>query len=252
MYDIIRVCFFAVITFVAITIGLASIAGAQQTALMVSDIGFVSHVTAGMVEQDAYVEKVPGSGEVFRVTAEEAEKFMNFPAYGTAKSHHHAPFATTGLGPFEKGKALGMTLGEWLAGTGTADYSCKGGSASIKIEFEKLVPNGTYTVWNFLAGKPHMGCADCPFSTIDFPMGARDGSQSMFKAGADGKATYAASFSPCLTLGNDTLFSGMALAYHSDGKTYGRGPGEPGNKMHVQIFAGLPDEGTWNVASKSE
>ncbi len=225
-------------------------ANAQQTALMVTDIGFVSHVTAGMVEQDAYIEKVPDSGEVFRVTAEEAKKYMDFPAYTTKTSHHHVPFAPVGAGPFEKGKALGMTLGEWLAGTGTADYTCKGGAATIKIDFEKLVPNGIYTVWYFLAGKPHMGCADCPFGTIDFPMGGGDGSQSVFTAGANGKATYQASFSPCLKLGDDLIFSGMALNYHSDGKTYGRHPGEFGNKSHIQIFAGLPDEGAWTVAAK--
>ncbi|MDH3739747.1 MAG: hypothetical protein OER92_11180 [Alphaproteobacteria bacterium] len=151
-------------------------ANAQQTELMVSDITFVNHVDAGMVEQDAYIEKVPGSGKVFRVTAEEAKKYMDFPAYTTKTPHHHAPFAPVGAGPFEKGKPLGMTLGQWLAGTGTADYTCKGGTATLTVDFEKLVPNGTYTVWNFLAGKPHMGCADCPFATIDFPMGARDGS----------------------------------------------------------------------------
>jgi hypothetical protein len=225
-------------------------ANAQQTELMVTGITFVNHVAAGMVEQDAYIEKVPGSGEVFRVTAEEAEKYMDFPAYGTVDSHHHAPFATTGAGPFKKGKALGMSLGEWLAGTGSADYSCKGGTATLKVEFEKLVPNGTYTVWNFLAGKPHMGCADCPFATIDFPLGARDGSQSAFTAGADGRATYQATFAPCLTLGDDLLFSGLAIAYHSDGKTYGKDPGQFGNKSHVQIFAGLPDDRSWTVAAK--
>jgi hypothetical protein len=241
---------FGVVMLLAAAIGFTDAANAQQTALMVTDIGFVNHVAAGMVEQDAYIEKVPGSGEVFRVTAEEAKNYMDFPAYGTMEPHHHVPFAETGAGPFKKGKALGMTLGQWLAGTGTADYSCKGGTASIKIDFDKLVPNGVYTVWNFLAGKPHMGCSDCPFATIDFPMGARDGSQSVFKAGADGKATYQASFSPCLTLGNDLLFSGVALAYHSDGKTYGKDPGEFGNKSHVQIFAGLPDEGAWAVAAK--
>lgn len=225
-------------------------ANAQQTELTVTGIGFVNHVTAGMIEQDAYIEKVPGSGKVFRVTAEEAKKYMDFPAYTTKTTVHHAPFATTGIGPFEKGKALGVTLGQWLAGTGTADYTCKGGTATITASFEKLVPNGTYTVWNFLAGKPHMGCPDCPFATIDFPMGNRDGTQSMFTAGTDGTATYKATFAPCLTLGTDVLFSGVALAYHSDGKTYGKGPGEMGNRTHVQIFAGLPDEGAWTVAAK--
>ena len=116
---------FGVVMLLAAAIGFTDAANAQQTALMVTDIGFVNHVAAGMVEQDAYIEKVPGSGEVFRVTAEEAAKYMDFPAYGTLEPHHHVPFAETGAGPFKKGKALGMTLGQWLAGTGTADYSCK-------------------------------------------------------------------------------------------------------------------------------
>ena len=175
------------------------------------------------------------------MTAEETKKYMDFPAYTTKTSHHHVPFAPVGAGPFEKGKALGMTLGEWLAGTGTADYTCKGGAATIKIDFEKLVPNGIYTVWYFLAGKPHMGCADCPFTTIDFPMGGGDGSQSVFTAGANGKATYQASFSPCLKLGDDLIFSGMALNYHSDGKTYGALPGDFGLNAHVPLVVMLPN-----------
>ena len=98
---------------------------AQQTALVVDEIKFVNHVDAGMVEQDAYIEKVPGSGEVFRVTADEAEKYLDFPAYKTVEPQHHDPFASTGAGPFKKGEAMGMTLREWLAGTGTAEYLCR-------------------------------------------------------------------------------------------------------------------------------
>ncbi len=228
----------------------AGAATAQQTELTVRDITFVNHVAAGMVEQDAFVEKVPGSGKVYRVTADEAEKYLDFPVYTTKEAQHHAPFATTKTGPFTKGTALGMTLGEWLGGTGTAAYTCRGGTATVEIDFEKLVPNGTYTVWHFLAGKPHMGCPDCPFSTIDFPMGARDGSQAAFTAGRDGTAKYTATFAPCLPLGTDVVASAMALAYHSDGKTYGKTPGTFGDRTHVQIFALLPDQQAWQLASK--
>ena len=225
-------------------------AHAQQTELMVSDITFVNHVVAGMVEQDAFIEKVPGSGKVYRVTAEEAEKYLDFPVYGTKTPQHHTPFTTTNTGPFERGEPLGMSLRHWLGGTGTAAYTCKGGQGTVEIEFEKLVPGGTYTVWHFMVGKPHMGCADRPFATIDFPMGARDGSQSAFTAGTDGGATYTATFAPCLPLGNELLASAMALAYHSDGKTYGKDPGQFGNRTHVQIFALLPDQNAWTVAAK--
>ena len=34
--------------------------------------------------------------------------------------------------------------------------------------------------------------------------------------------------------------AGLAINYHSDGKTYGGHPGEFGNKSHIPIFVLLP------------
>jgi hypothetical protein len=34
--------------------------------------------------------------------------------------------------------------------------------------------------------------------------------------------------------------AGLAIAYHSDGNTYGAEPGDFGLNSHVQMFLGLP------------
>ena len=93
--------------------------------------------------------------------------------------------------------------GEWPAGSGTATYGCRRGKGTIRASFQKLVPNGVYTFWYAFAGKGHMGCGERPFTTIDFPMGDPDGSQSAFTADANGSADYDLTFSPCLELSRE-------------------------------------------------
>jgi hypothetical protein len=89
-----------------------------------------------------------------------------------------------------------------------------------------------------------MGCADCPFATIDFPIGAKDGSQSIFIADARGFAEFDLKFEPCLKPGDDQLAAALAVAYHSDGNTHGPSPGDRGSRSHVHLFAILanPDD----------
>jgi len=43
-------------------------------------------------------------------------------------------------------------------------------------------------------------------------------------------------------LSGDQLMSGVAIALHSDGRTYGSEPGAFGKVAHVQLFAMLPNE----------
>lgn len=207
------------------------------------ELTFVDHIKADLIEQDAYVEKWAGSGKVYRITPKEFDTYKDVPVYGTAEVVHHAPFNPNANGPYPRGQALGMTMGEWLAGSGTATYSCRREKGTIRASFQKLVPNGVYTFWYAFAGKEHMGCADCPFTTIDFPMGDPDGSQSAFTADADGSADYDLTFSPCLELSGERLAAMLAIAYHSDGKIYGPDPGPFGQGSHVQLFTMLPDKG---------
>jgi hypothetical protein len=81
-----------------------------------------------------------------------------------------------------------------------------------------------------------------PFTgTLDLPIGERDGSQSVFTTDSKGQATLDIKFEHCLQLTDTQLASGLAVALHSDGKTYGPEPGGFGKVTHVQLFAMLPD-----------
>jgi len=225
-------------------------AHAQQSELVIGGLDFVDHLKAGMIEQDVYVERIKGSGKVYRVTVKQKETYINAPIYTTASSVHHAPFAMDKTGPYKRGKKLGFTLGQWLSGTGKASYSCKAGQGKLTASFEKLVPHGLYTMWYAYAVKRHMGCAKCPFATLDFPVGKPDGTQNIFYADGMGNARYQASFKPCIELGSGPIMAMLAIAYHSDGKTYGPSPGPMGSVAHVQLFTGLPGEGAHAMATK--
>ncbi len=224
-----------VLTILAGAVSLALGACAQTV-----ELEFVDHVKAGMIEQDVYVEKSSGEGQVYRIEAEEFDAFKNAPLYATTRVVHHAPFNPQHNGPYPKGRELGMTMAEWLSGTGKATYTCTAGTGTIDAAFTNLVPNGLYTMWHAFVGKGHMGCADCPFATIDFPIGDPDGSGSVFTADDKGDVTFHASFKPCLETGTDKLATMLAIAYHSDGSTYGPDPGPFGIGSHVQLFTGLP------------
>lgn len=204
------------------------------------ELTFVDHIEAGMIEQDVFVERTPGSNKVFRVGKSEAARYADAPVYRTTMPVRHAPYSPKRNGPYPKGASLGLSLGDWLRATGKVAYACAGGEGRIEAAFRDLVPNGTYTMWYLRAAKPHIDCADCPYATLDLPIGARDGSQSMFVADARGFAVYDATFKPCLKPSDDQLSAALAIAYHSDGNTHGPSPGAPGSRSHLQLLAVLP------------
>jgi hypothetical protein len=197
---------------------------------------FVNHLQAGMPEQDVFVEKVAGSGEVFRLMDAEKEDYLNAPLYATATTTAHEPFNLAANGPYQKGSALNVTLGEWLAATGTGSYQCIDGQGEIALEFSGLVPNGVYTLWYVFSPNPPA----TPFMSLDLPLGARDGSQSLISVNSDGTASYKAAVTPCLQMSGIQAATLVALAYHSDGKTYGSFPGDFGLNSHIQLLGMFP------------
>jgi hypothetical protein len=206
-----------------------------QAAPMSVKLQFVNHLQAKLPEQDVFLERVSGSGEVYRVTAD--SKDMNTPLFAAAESVKHNPFDAKANGPYKKGKALGLTLAQWLAATGTGTYTCANGQGTVAASFKKLVPNATYTMWYFFLPMPPTQ----PFTgTLDLPLGARDGSQNFFKSDAQGNANFKAAFKPCLQLTGDQLASGLAIAWHSDGKTYNSDAGPFGASTHVHLFLLFP------------
>ncbi len=199
------------------------------------DLSFVLHVEQDMPEQDVFIERERSSGKVYRPT--KGERKLDQPIYASAKPLPHNPFDAEALGPFPMGGKLGLSLGTWLEAEGQGSYTCKDGEGKIDVTFTKLVPNGVYTMWHFFMAMPPTQ----PFiGTYDLPIGARDGSQSAFQADMGGKARFQRVFKPCLQLTGEHLMSGLAIAYHSDGKTYGPLPGEFGSNAHVHLFLALP------------
>jgi hypothetical protein len=193
---------------------------------------FGTHVAAGMAEQDVFIEREAGSGKVMRILPGEESETLDLPIYAAASNVGHDLFGTSEspVGPFEKGLSLEMTMGEWLAGTAQGTYTVTGDRAKLDFTAEKLVPNGVYTVWCARVSPPP---AD---SSVDKPCGAVDGSQNGFVADAYGNASFTLEL-PTLPATSAETMTVIALAYHSDGKTYGELPGDFGFNSHVQLAA---------------
>ncbi|MGB3555163.1 MAG: hypothetical protein WBA25_11050, partial [Jannaschia sp.] len=196
---------------------------------------FLFHIDEGLAEQDVFLERVPGSREVFRPTA--ATREMDAPIFAPAEPVPHTPLQTENIGPWPRGKALDITLGDWFAAKGEGNYTCEDGTGHVDIRFTNLVPDGLYTMWHDFAiwppTEPFIGFYDTPF-------GARDGSENAFTADAEGAAHFVREITPCLQLSGEQLISELAIAWHSDGETYGYTPGEFSTDTHVHLYVPLP------------
>lgn len=200
------------------------------------DVEFVSHVAAGVAEQDVFISRTPGSEEVWRPGVD--DNALGAPLFSSAEPQAHNPADPSAIGPFQKGLALDLTLGEWLGASGNGRYLVANGEARLTIEFEGLVPNGVYTLWHFFMANGET----TPFiGTFDLPVGTFDGDQSVFVADADGEATFDQAFETALQLSGEQLTAGLAVNYHSDGQTYGVLPGDFGENAHIQLFTALPE-----------
>ncbi len=196
------------------------------------ELTFKSHLQKNLVEQSVQVERETGSGQVYRVTPVDQHRYLNSPVYGTDEIVALAPSDHGAVGPYQIGKALGFTLGDWLAATGTARYRCDGDDGKVEATFDKLVPNGVYTMWYVMAPRPPLE----PFKVLPMPLGARDATQNSFGANAKGHVKFAVTFSPCLQLSGRQVDTFLAIVWHSDGKTYGASPGPFSKMAHIQIF----------------
>lgn len=200
------------------------------------EIAFVTHLDMNLPEQDVFIEREPGSGSVYRVTT--GDNDMRAPLYRAAASIPHDPFDPNAIGPHKKGEPLNMSLGQWLKHQGRGTYECKDGEGNLEVSFSGLVPNGTYTLWYAFMAMPPTE----PFTgSLDLPLGARDGSESIFQADAQGVAAVERSFKPCLEMSNEWVTAMLAVNWHSDGKTYAADPGEFGLNAHIPLFVMLPN-----------
>lgn len=193
-------------------------------------------VTDGMVEQDVFVESSTNASEVRRIPVKQVAEYLDSEIYAAAVAPPFEPMKAAPTETYPKGSALGITLRDWLQAKGSGSYSCDGKKATIKANFQRLVPSSVYTMWHFIDLNPPVD----PWQGLMMPAGKRDGSQSIFKADANGNATYELVIAPCLQLSGTQSLAGLAIAWHSDGKTYGFTPGGMGVVAHAQLMFLLP------------
>lgn len=182
-------------------------------------------------------KKVEAVEKVVRVEGDKAKDpaVLAKEVYAAATPTEHDPFkvGSNPLGPFDKGKPLGFTLQQWLGASGIGIYSVDGETAQLELSFKNLMPDGVYTVW----------CSRLTFppepKVVDRPCGAEDGSENSFTADAKGIGSFSLKIK-ALEASTEETASAIALAYHSDGKTYGASPGDFGLSSHVQLFFLLP------------
>lgn len=202
-----------------------------------TNLQFVNHIQANLPEQDVFMQSPDKQNQVVRVEGDQAKEasISAKTVYAASSAVEHDPFklGDNPLGPYPKGKSLGFTLTEWLGAQGGGTYMIDGESAQLDLNFQKLVPNGVYTVW----------CSRLTFppnpAVVDRPCGVEDGSENVFKADAEGAGVFNLKMKPLEESTKETA-SLIALAYHSDGKTYGEKPGDFGLNSHVHIFAMIP------------
>jgi hypothetical protein len=236
------------ILWIAILAGVSSACNAApiQFAQKQVDLAFDSYAATGMSEQDVFVEVGPGTETVMRVTATNIETYMDAPLYGSQAFVSPDPFQVgpDPIGPYAKGPALGFTLAEWLAGSATGTYTIDGDQAYIDLHFERLVPNGVYTI-----RCPHIYVPP-EFQMRDEPCGRLDGLYNTFIADATGKAEFYLAVEP-LPPTTEKRIQLIAVVYHSDRKAYGWYTGDFGVDTHVQLLAYIPapGDGDWQVFS---
>ncbi|MBI4127684.1 MAG: hypothetical protein HY459_01295 [Parcubacteria group bacterium] len=235
--------------FVLLTALLAFTPITSLAAASTLNVTMQSHIELNLPEQDVFIERSDlAAGQVVRVEGEEAKTEENLAktVYASSGAVEHDPFkvGANPLGPFAKGASLGFTLRDWLAASGSGTYTVDGDSATLNLSFAKLVPSGVYTLW----------CSRVTFppnvNIVDTPCGAADGSQNSFKADASGNGTFTLTM-PALLESTSATASVIALAYHSDGKTYGANPGDFGKTTHVELAYLLPAPESSPTASAS-
>ena len=185
----------------------------------------MASVQMEMPMQDVYLDA--GNGQVMRPTVVNADTLAQ-PLYRSSEEVEldlfEPPFDT---GPYPKGEPLGFTLADWVAATGQGTYTVKGDRAVIDLTFDKLVPNGVYTVW----------CLVWNFEEVvsEVPCGALDGSENTFVTDANGHGEITIevdAFAPS----TEEAINEIAIAYHSEGKTWGEWVGPHGLEAHVQMW----------------
>ena len=140
-----------------------------------------------------------------------------------------------------------MTFGEWQKAEGSATVSCDGSTTKYSMEFTGLIPDGVYTIWNFVLNKKKSPGSAIDFDTDFIGAGAlKSGNSNIMVASASGDAQLEVEVNPGTMSMFGTLPScvpsvapGFVLIinYHIDGQTHGGFPGPDNTDVaHMLIY----------------
>lgn len=211
---------------------LVSVSIIQAQTPQVIDLNFRTLTGLGLTEQ--FVFLMNEDGEIYKVEPDSPITALNQPIYTMANAEDFIfdPFQLfdNPVGPFEAGESLDMVLGDYLGARGSGTYTIDGDMATIDLSFDRLMPNGVYSMWCSTLHRPP------DFEVIDKPCGAEDGSEANFTADAHGELEIQMTF-PALDMPTETTVSVIAIAWHSDGQTYGEHTGDFGIVTFVPLRA---------------
>lgn len=117
-----------------------------------------------------------------------------------------------------------ITLSEWTEAEGNLLVRCNGNSATVSIELEGLVPNGTYTFWlaylkkTRKVGEPINFASDFVHPTNP-PVGS--GTENVVVAASDGTINATIVHDSCIL--TDEVALVIPVLYHINGNTFGSG-----------------------------
>ena len=164
------------------------------------------------------------------------EDVLQMPLYGTLEDipqdFIEPPYD---IGPYEQGAPLGFTMAEWIAASGHTTYSIGSDGARLHFTFENLLTDAVYTVW----------CTriNLPEATLNHkPCGMPDGSSNSFMSDGQGNAVFNIVLQDAFEPSTEDIRTVVAIAYHSDGNTYGIHPGDFGLNVHTQLIYEFPFE----------
>ena len=140
-----------------------------------------------------------------------------------------------------------ISLNEWQNAKGKAIVSCDGSITKYDLEFTGLIPNGVYTIWNFILTKhlePTNGINFASDISANGALGSGDANKIV--ASSDGKAELVVSVQPgamsmfgsqppCAITNSEGFI--LVVNYHIDGKTHGGTPGpDKDDVAHLLIY----------------
>lgn len=119
------------------------------------------------------------------------------------------------------------------SGSYRLDTNVYGQTAQLELQFWKLAPSTTYTLWCITLSVPQES------RLYSVPCEASDGSEMVVRSDASGNAAFSGSM-PALQNTTSTHLTMIALVYELEGHTYGAPRNDIGVNRRVQILAVLP------------